>query len=134
MALAMLALCFICYGALRGMQEGYAVFLLPLEQDFGWSRGEVSSVYSVTFLVLGIAGPVIGILSDRWGPLRVAVAGVVIGAGAVALEVAAALPVPLLGAHQHLDNLRVRGHALRRRARELLDEADEAAHRRRAAA
>ena len=85
MALAMLALCFICYGALRGMQEGYAVFLLPLEQDFGWSRGEVSSVYSVTFFVLGIAGPVIGILSDRWGPLRVAVAGVVIGAGAVVL-------------------------------------------------
>lgn len=85
MALAMLALCFTCYGALRGMQEGYAVFLLPLSLDFGWSRGEVSSVYSVTFFVLGVAGPVIGTMSDRWGPLRVVMAGVVIAASAAAL-------------------------------------------------
>ncbi len=85
MALTLLALCFLCFAAVRGLQESYAVFLLPLETAFGWSRGEVSSVYSIVFFVVGIAGPLVGALSDRWGPIRVMLLGVVLAACAAAL-------------------------------------------------
>ena len=85
MGFRVLALCFLCYAAVRGLQESYAVFLLPLSAEFGWSRGQVSSVYSFGFIVIGFAGPLIGILSDRWGPLRVSLAGIVLAAAAAAL-------------------------------------------------
>lgn len=84
-AFAVLGLSFVCYAAVRGTQEAYAVFLLPLSGEFGWSRGEVSSVYSFAFFVVGIAGPVIGALSDRWGPIRVALVGIVLAAAATGL-------------------------------------------------
>lgn len=85
MALALLALCFLCFAAVRGLQESYAVFLLPLEAGFGWTRGEVSSVYSIIFFVVGVAGPLAGALSDRWGPIRVMLLGIVVAASAAAL-------------------------------------------------
>ena len=81
----MLALCFACYAAARGMQEAYAVFLLPLQGEFGWSRAQVSSVYSFTFFIVGVAGPVTGVLSDRWGPVRIMLLGIVLAIAAAAL-------------------------------------------------
>ena len=85
MALGMLALCFACYAAVRGMQEAYAVFLLPLQAEFGWTRAQVSSVYSFTFLIVGVAGPVTGMISDRWGPIRVGLVGILLAGCAAAL-------------------------------------------------
>ena len=82
MALTMLALCFACYAGVRGLQETYPIFLLPLAGDFGWSRGEASSVYSFAFAVVGLSGPLIGFLSDRWGPLQVMLLGVVLASAA----------------------------------------------------
>ena len=85
MALGMLALCFACYATARGMQEAYAVFLLPLQGEFGWSRAQVSSVYSFTFFIVGVAGPVTGVLSDRWSPVRIMLLGIVLAIAAAAL-------------------------------------------------
>jgi MFS family permease len=84
-ALSLLALCFLCYAVVRGLLEAYAVFLLPLVKAFDWSRAEVSGVYSLAFVIFGVCAPVIGALSDRWGPLRVALLGVVTAAAAAAL-------------------------------------------------
>lgn len=77
-ALTLLAICFLLHAAIRGVMEAYPVFLLPLSADFGWSRAQVSSVYSVAFLVFGLSGPMIGWLFDRFGPLRLLLAGVLI--------------------------------------------------------
>lgn len=44
------------------------VFVLPLSEEFGWKRAQVSSVYSVFLVVTGLAAPVTGMLIDRWGP------------------------------------------------------------------
>ncbi len=52
----------------RGLGDGYAVFLLPLEREFGWSRYQLTSVYSVFLLVSAFAAPLTGLLFDRLGP------------------------------------------------------------------
>jgi MFS family permease len=59
----------------RGLGDTYAVFLLPLERDLGWSRSELTSVYSIYLLVNGCTAPLIGLLFDRMGPRWVYGAG-----------------------------------------------------------
>jgi len=52
----------------RGIADSYIVFLLPLGEEFAWSRAQASSVYSVYLVVTGLAGPATGYVLDRWGP------------------------------------------------------------------
>jgi MFS family permease len=52
----------------RGLGDTYAVFLLPLERDLGWTRSELTSVYSIYLLVNGCTAPFVGLLFDRLGP------------------------------------------------------------------
>jgi MFS family permease len=75
-AVAVLAVCFVLNMLGRGMGDSYAVFLLPLEGEYGWSRYQLTSVYSVFLLVSGFAAPVIGMLFDRVGPRLVYSIGV----------------------------------------------------------
>jgi MFS family permease len=63
-----LATCFTLNMFGRGLGDTYAVFLLPLERDLGWSRSELTSVYSVYLLVNGLTAPLVGALFDRLGP------------------------------------------------------------------
>ena len=67
-AIAVLAACFVLNMLGRGLGDTYAVFLLPLEREYGWSRYQLTSVYSVFLLVSGFAAPLIGVLFDRVGP------------------------------------------------------------------
>src|SRR2546421_12153314 len=59
----------------RGLGDTYAVFLLPLEREFGWSRSELTSVYSLYLLVNGFTAPLVGLVFDRLGPRWVYGAG-----------------------------------------------------------
>jgi len=52
----------------RGLGDTYAVFLLPLERDLGWSRSQLTSVYSIYLVVHGCTAPLVGLLFDRLGP------------------------------------------------------------------
>ena len=52
----------------RGLGDTYAVFLLPLEREFGWARSQTTSVYSVYLLVHGFTAPLVGLAFDRVGP------------------------------------------------------------------
>jgi len=63
-----LLLAFTCNMLGRGAGDTFIVFLLPLSEAFGWSRAQVSSVYSIYLVVTGLAAPLTGILLDRWGP------------------------------------------------------------------
>jgi nitrate/nitrite transporter NarK len=47
---------------------GAGLLLIPLSNEFGWSRAEVSVAFSLGRLEGGILGPVSGILVDRLGP------------------------------------------------------------------
>ena len=61
------------------------VFLKPMTEELGWSRSEFSAVQTVSTVVLGIAGFVIGALIDRRGPRRLMlVGGVLCGAALIA--------------------------------------------------
>ena len=74
-ALAVLATCFALNMFGRGLGDTYAVFLLPLEREFGWTRSELTSVYSIYLLVNGCTAPLVGLVFDRLGPRWVYGAG-----------------------------------------------------------
>ena len=64
----MLATCFALNMLGRGLGDTYTVFLVPIERDFGWSRAELTSVYSLYLVVSAIASPIVGMFFDRLGP------------------------------------------------------------------
>ena len=74
-ATAVLAACFALNMLGRGLGDTYAVFLLPLEREFGWSRSQVTGVYSIYLLVNGFTAPLVGLAFDRLGPRWVYGAG-----------------------------------------------------------
>ncbi|MBU0724062.1 MAG: MFS transporter [Alphaproteobacteria bacterium] len=65
--LAVLGLTFVMNMVARGMGETFAVFLLPVQQDSGWSRADMTGVYSIYMLVHGLSAPLAGLLFDRLG-------------------------------------------------------------------
>jgi MFS family permease len=76
MALVVLLICFMFNMLGRGVGDTYVTFLLPLETEFGWSRSELSSVYSIYMVANGLSAPFVGVLFDRWGPRLVYLLGV----------------------------------------------------------
>src|SRR5262245_4654602 len=74
-ALGVLATVFVCNLLGRGSGETYTVFLQPLEREFGWSRSQLTGVYSLYLLVGGFLAPFVGTLFDRVGPRAVYAAG-----------------------------------------------------------
>jgi MFS family permease len=76
MALVVLLICFVFNMLGRGIGDTYVTFLLPLETEFGWSRSELSSVYSIYMVANGLSAPFVGVLFDRWGPRLVYLLGV----------------------------------------------------------
>ena len=84
-ALTVLGVCVLLNLLGRGTADTYVVFLLPLEQDLGWTRSEMTSVYSIYLLVTGLSSPVVGMLFDRFGPRALYTCGMVALAGAYLL-------------------------------------------------
>lgn len=62
----------------RGVGDAFMVFVLPLSEEFGWRRAQVSSVYSVYLLTNGLSAPLTGMLIDRLGPRVVYPLGLVL--------------------------------------------------------
>ncbi|MFY9315483.1 MAG: MFS transporter [Burkholderiales bacterium] len=71
----MLATCFALNLLGRGVGDTYTVFLRPIEAEFGWSRSQLTSVYSAYLLVNGFIAPLVGFFFDRAGPRWVYAAG-----------------------------------------------------------
>jgi len=81
-AVAVVAVCVAMNLLARGVSETYAVFLLPLEHEFGWRRATLTGVYSTYMLVHGLSAPLAGLLFDRIGPrLLYAVGTLCLGGG-----------------------------------------------------
>lgn len=74
----MLATCFALNLLGRGIGDTYTVFLKPIEHEFGWSRSQLTSVYSIYLLVNGFIAPVVGLFFDRAGPRWVYTAGLAV--------------------------------------------------------
>ena len=58
-----------------GVIYAWSVFVAPFDADFGWSRTQVSVVFTIAILSVGSWFVVAGFLQDRYGPRRVAAAG-----------------------------------------------------------
>lgn len=56
--------------AASGVRASFGVFIEPVEAEFGWGRTSMSAVASLSLLLYGAIGPVVGRLADRWGPRR----------------------------------------------------------------
>lgn len=68
MALVALGLCFALNMASRGFGETFAVFYASLLEELGNDRARVASIFSVYMLSLGLSGPLVGAIYDRFGP------------------------------------------------------------------
>jgi len=84
-ALTVLGICLVLNLIGRGTADSYVVFLRPLEQDLGWTRSEMTSVYSIYLLVNGLSSPFVGMLFDRFGPRALYTCGMASLAGAYLL-------------------------------------------------
>ena len=87
--LAVVLTCFVFNIFSRGIGDAYTVMVLPLGREFGWSRAQLTGIYSAYLLVSGLVGPVAGWLFDRHGPRVVYAAG--LGIAGAALIAAASL-------------------------------------------
>lgn len=67
--------------------HGYSlgVMIGPLEQEFGWSRAEISSGPFIIACLALLFAPLAGVAIDRFGPRRIALFGVFFFCGALAM-------------------------------------------------
>jgi MFS family permease len=60
----------------------FSIFVKPLAETYGWSRGDISFGFSLVAFIIAFYAPVLGILIDRFGPRTIIMSGaVVFGAG-----------------------------------------------------
>jgi MFS family permease len=61
--------------AMGQLVNGLSVFFIPLESEFGWSRGSVALINSAGLIGLAFGGVVMGVVADRTRIAHVALAG-----------------------------------------------------------
>ena len=70
-----------------GSSVGFGVFVLPMSEEFGWSRGTISAAIATGWLVNGVTQPFIGRLFDRYGARKViSISLLVMGASTILLS------------------------------------------------
>lgn len=71
-----------------GVRSSPVVFLVPLQNEFGWSRGSLATVVAVNLALFGLAAPISGRLIDRWGPRVVMLGSLLMLTAGIAATVA----------------------------------------------
>ena len=66
-----LAVSFFVLFVSTGAKNGVGVFVVPMSDDFGWSRTSISLAIAIGYLVNGISQPFVGGLYDRFGGRKV---------------------------------------------------------------
>ena len=57
---------------------GFGVFIAPMREEMGWSLTAIAFGFSLGSLEQGLLAPLTGVLLDRFGPRKMAIAGVLI--------------------------------------------------------
>jgi MFS family permease len=74
----MIVTVWLTLGVTFGLLFSFPVFLVPLLEEFRWSRGVAAAAFSLSAIVQGALSPVVGLLVDRLGPRRVMLTGAVV--------------------------------------------------------
>lgn len=80
-----LAVTFLALLAGAGIRATPSVLIIPLEDEFGWSRSTISVAVSVNIFLYGLMGPFAGALMQRLGLRRTTLGALALLAGGVAL-------------------------------------------------
>ena len=65
----------------------FGVFFKPVLEEFGWTRAMTSGAFSLSALLMGVLGIVMGGLNDRFGPrLVMTLCGILIGLGYILMS------------------------------------------------
>lgn len=65
-----------------GIYSAFGVFFKPLQAEFGWSSAVTSGAFSLSMIIYGLMGIVVGGLNDRFGPrIVMTVCGILLGLG-----------------------------------------------------
>jgi len=75
---ATVAAVWIILAVAYGVYFSFSVFLVPLLEEFGWSRALTAGAFSMSAVVQGVLAPATGVLVDRVGARRVILGGVVV--------------------------------------------------------
>ena len=79
------AITFLVLLTAAGVRSTPAVLMVPLEQEFGWSRATISFAVAVNIFLYGLAGPFAAAVLERFGLRRTIAAALAIIAAGVAL-------------------------------------------------
>jgi MFS family permease len=77
---------FVTLGLVYGIWYSFAVFLVALLGEFGWSRSVLAGAFSIFTLVHGLAAYPIGWCCDRFGPRRPVLIGALLLAAGLSLD------------------------------------------------
>ena len=83
---------FVTLGLTYGVWYSFAVFLVALLGDFGWSRSVLAGAFSLFTLVHGLAAYPIGWCCDRFGPRRPVLVGALVLSAGLALDATVTRP------------------------------------------
>ncbi len=64
------------------------VFIVPLQQEFGWSTAEISSALSIRFILFGLMAPFAAALLNRYGLRNMTLLSLLIVASALVISLA----------------------------------------------
>ena len=68
------AVTFVVLLVTAGIPRHAGVLMVPLEQEFGWSRAVISAAVAINIALFGLIGPFAASVMDRWGLRRVVLA------------------------------------------------------------
>ena len=80
-----------------GIRHGFGLWLQPITMERGWTRETFAFALAVQNLAWGLAGPVAGMLADRFGAFRVLLAGSLLYAAGLVLMALATSGLAFMG-------------------------------------
>ncbi len=73
---------FVIFVVSIGVNTAFGVFFKPMLNDFGWTKAMTSGAFSLSWVMNGLLGIVMGKLNDRFGPRGVITfSGALMGSG-----------------------------------------------------
>lgn len=88
----MAAVTFLTLRGASGFRSTPGILIVPLQDEFGWSRATISLAVSINLLLFGFMGPFAAAMIERWGIRRVISGALITVSAGAALTAAMSAP------------------------------------------